>query len=262
MTFDRNIHSTYDRSGPTVRAMTNLALTELVVVCGVGAGVLSTLAGQGGGLVALLALSAAIGPKEALVLTAPGLAVANVHRAWVFRREIDGSIVRRMFAPIVVASALVGMLAVRAPTGLLRALLVLATAIALAKAFGWLNFRVRPAWFAPAGAAIGAFGACSGGAGLLLSPLLVSAGLEGEAFIGTTQLLALALNGGRMVGYFAGGSLTSAALPLAIAMMLALLVGNSAGHALRRWLGKKQLRAIELGTMGLATTLVALGARG
>lgn len=262
MTFDRNIHSTYGYFAPTVPAMSELALTELVVVCGVGAGVLSTLAGQGGGLVALLALSAAVGPKEALVLTAPGLAVANVHRAWMCRREIDRAIVRRMFAPIVVASAVVGTLAVRAPTGLLRALLVVATVIALAKALGWLRFSVRPSWFAPAGAAIGAFGACSGGAGLLLSPLLVSAGLEGEAFIGTTQALALALNGGRMVGYFAGGSLTASVLPLATAMLLALLVGNSVGHSIRRWLGKKQLRAIELGTMALATTLVALGARG
>jgi uncharacterized membrane protein YfcA len=236
-------------------------MIELVLLCGVGAGVLSTLAGQGGGLVALLALSAAMGPREALVLTAPGLAVANIHRAWLYRRSIDRALVRRMLAPILVASGLVGALAVRAPAGLLRALLVIATALALAKAVGWLRFTVSPALFAPAGAAIGAFGACSGGAGLLLSPVLVSAGLEGEAFVATTQVLALGLNSGRMVGYFAGGSLTAKVLPMATALLLALLVGNSLGHAVRGWLDKKQLRTIELGTMALATALVALGFR-
>lgn len=237
-------------------------MIELIVLCGVGAGVLSTLAGQGGGLVALLALSAAMGPREALVLTAPGLAVANVHRAWLYRAHIDRALVRRMIAPLMIASAVVGSLAMKAPTALLRTLLVVATALALAKALGWLNFTVPRRWFAPVGAGIGAFGACSGGAGLMLSPVLVSAGLEGEALVATTQLLALGLNAGRMAGYVAGGTLTVATAPLATVMLLALLVGNGIGHRMRKGLTRRHLRWIELGTMAMATTLVALGARG
>lgn len=236
-------------------------MIEVVIGCGVVAGVVSTLAGQGGGLLALLALSAAIGPREALVLTAPGLAIANVHRAWIFRASIDRSVVRRMFAPIVVASLVAGVLAVKAPAVVLKALLVFATALAMAKALGWARFQVSPRWLAPVGAGIGAFGACSGGAGLMLVPVLVSVGLNGEALIATSQTLALALNTGRLVGYSAGGSMTRELVAMAAAMTVALLAGNAVGIRLRRRLREESLKRIELATMCTATVLVALGAR-
>ena len=236
-------------------------MIEVVIGCGVLAGVVSTLAGQGGGLLALLALSAAIGPREALVLTAPGLAIANVHRAWVFRASIDRAVTRRMFAPIAAASLVVGVLAVKAPPALLRALLVVATGLALAKALGWARFQVNPRWLAPAAASVGAFGSCSGGAGLLLTPVLVSVGLSGESLIATSQTLALALNAGRLVGYSAGGSVTRAILVMAAVMTGALLVGNAVGIRLRRRMREESLRRVELATMCAATALVALGAR-
>lgn len=233
----------------------------IVFVSGLGAGALSMLAGQGGGLLALLALSASLGPREALVLTAPGLAVANLHRAALFRRAIDRAVLRRMFAPMLASSIAVGALAARAPDPLLRALLVIVTMFALARALGAIDVAVPPAILAPTGAAIGAFGACSGGAGLLLVPALVSIGLEGEALIGTTQTLALALNGGRLIGYGAGGSLSASLIPYALAMTLALLVGNVLGQRLRRRLIASHLRRVELTTMVVATTLAALGVR-
>ncbi|MBL8681688.1 MAG: sulfite exporter TauE/SafE family protein [Myxococcales bacterium] len=236
-------------------------MIEVVVGCGVVAGVVSTLAGQGGGLLALLALSAAIGPREALVLTAPGLAIANVHRAWIFRASIDRAVVRRMFAPIVVASLVAGVLAVKAPPALLKALLVFATALAMAKALGWARFQVSPRWLAPVGAGIGSFGAMSGGAGLMLVPVLVSVGLGGEALIATSQTLALALNAGRLVGYTAGGSMTRPLVAMAAVMTIALLAGNAVGIRLRRKLREESLKRIELATMCAATALVALGAR-
>jgi uncharacterized membrane protein YfcA len=239
-----------------------MQVLELVLSVGVVAGAVSTLAGQGGGLLALLALSAAIGPREALVLTAPGLLVANVHRAWLYRRSIDHSVAWRVGRAVVPVSVLVGALAVKAPTAALRALLVLATGVALAKALGWARFHVSPRWLGPAGAIVGAFGASAGGAGLLLTPVLVSVGLTGEALIATTAALAVGLNGGRLLGYGLGGSLSWAILPMALAMTAALLVGNTLGHKARRWLSAKQLRALELSTMALATALVAVGARG
>ncbi|MBI5514199.1 MAG: TSUP family transporter [Deltaproteobacteria bacterium] len=233
----------------------------LVLVCGLVAGAVSTLAGQGGGLLALLALSAALGPREALVMSAPALAVANIHRAWMYRATLARPVVLRLAAAVLPASVLAGAYAVHAPTLLLRALLVFATALALARGLGWVRLRVPVGAYAPAGVVIGAFGATSGGAGVLLTPVLVSAGLTGEALAGSTAAVALALNSGRLVGYGVGGSFVAAMVANAALMTAALLLGNVLGDQLRGVVKAHQLRRFELAAMVVAAALVVSGAR-
>jgi uncharacterized membrane protein YfcA len=239
-----------------------VSLVELIVVCGIVAGVVSTIAGQGGGLLALLALAGVMGPKEALVLTAPALAIANIHRAWLYRDQVQWNIVGRLSLTVLPASLIVGTLALRAPVLLLRALLFVATGLALAKSFKWLSFRIPRVLFLPAGALIGAFGASSGGAGLLLTPVLISAEITGEALVGTTAATALVLNGGRLIGYTLGGSFGPSLVVLAAWMTVSIIAGNQLGHRVRKWLSERQLRNVELSSMVVATTLMLLGARG
>lgn len=247
---------------PRIDAMDAHNLIELVVASGVVAGIVSTIAGQGGGLLAMLALAGVIGPKEALVLTAPALAIANVHRSWLYRDSIQWKIVRHLSITVLPASLIVGALALRAPVMLLRALLFLAVGLALAKAFKLLSFTVPRSFFLPAGAVIGAFSASSGGAGLLLTPVLISAEITGEALVGTTAAIALVLNGGRLVGYAIGGSFNRSMLLLAAWMTFSIIAGNQMGHRIRTWLSEKQLRNVELSSMVIATTLMLFGARG
>jgi uncharacterized membrane protein YfcA len=233
----------------------------LVLLCGLVAGAVSTLVGQGGGLLALLALSAALGPREALVMSAPALAVANIHRAWMYRDFLARAVVSRLAAAVLPASVLAGAFAVHAPTALLRGLLLGATALALGRGLGWVRLRVPSGVYTPAGLVIGAFGATSGGAGVLLTPVLISAGLTGEALAGSTAAVALALNGGRLVGYAVGGSFVPSMVSNALTMTVSLLVGNLLGHRLRGVVDPRRLHGFELGAMALAAALVLSGAR-
>ena len=56
-------------------------MTLALAALGTIAGILTTLAGQGGGLFLLLAIAALVGPHEALAITAPALLLGNLHRA-------------------------------------------------------------------------------------------------------------------------------------------------------------------------------------
>lgn len=234
-------------------------MTSVLLLSGLLAGVISTLAGQGGGLMALLLLSLVVGPRDALVLTAPGLALANIHRAWLFRHAVSMPIVKRLAVTMLPASLLMGTMMLAVPTVILRVLLVFATTVALGRKL--LKVHIPRAAWMPAGAVIGAFGATSGGAGVLLTPVLVSAGLRGEALVGSTAATALALNSGRLIGYTLGGSFTTRLLGASAVMTVALIAGNLLGHRTRKLLTEHSLHRIELGTMVLATLACVAGAR-
>ena len=61
----------------------------LVPVLGVLAGILTTVAGLGGGMVLMLALSLLTSPTVALAATAPALLAGNLHRSVMFRGQVD-----------------------------------------------------------------------------------------------------------------------------------------------------------------------------
>jgi uncharacterized membrane protein YfcA len=234
----------------------------ILVMVGVGAGAMTTLAGQGGGLLALLAVSHGMGPHAALAITAPGLLAANAHRAWLFRAQVRGETLRAVGPAALFASAFAARWTLAVPADALRALLAGATALALARACGLLRITVSRRALGAAGAAIGALSATSGGAGLLVGPLLVSAGLERASLVATSAAVAVAMHAGRLAGYAAGGTLR---IEQAVAVTLftaGLLAGNLLGRALRPRIATGPQRVLELGTMVVAAACAILRARG
>lgn len=230
-----------------------------IVPLGVAAGVLTTLAGQGGGLVLLLALAPFVGPHAALGLTTPALFLGNAHRAYLCRAAVD-----RRLAGLVVLGALPGAylggrLASSASPLFLRLALVAVTSLALAKAVGFLKFAVPRVAYAPAGAVIGALAGTSGGAGLLLGPLVYASGLRGPAFVGTVAVTAVALHAGRLVAYGAHGLLTVSSLPLAALLALGIFAGNALADRLRPRLGAHLTTRIELWTLIVCAVLSVVG---
>src|SRR6188472_908814 len=112
-----------------------MASGQIVVflLLGLVAGVLTTIAGQGGGLLLLLACSALLGPHEALAVTAPALLLGNLHRSTLLRAHIDRTIALPVIAGAVPGALVGGMLAGITPAWALRVLLVGMTGISIAK---------------------------------------------------------------------------------------------------------------------------------
>lgn len=239
-----------------------MPLVALLLPLGVLAGALTTVAGLGGGMLLLLALSLVAGPAEALAITAPALLAGNLHRLVVHRREVDRRVAGAFALGALPGSIAGGALAVAMPPGALQMLLIAATALAVARALGLISFRPPAAALTPAGFGIGAAGATSGGAGLLVSPLLLSAGLTGTAYIATGAAAGVTMHLGRLVAYGAGGLVTRGSLLSSAALAAAILSGNLLGERARRRLDAERSRRIEVGVLVGCVALAVAGIRG
>jgi uncharacterized membrane protein YfcA len=231
----------------------------ILVALGVPAGMLTTIAGLGGGQLLVLALAAVHGPRAALAISAPALLAGNLHRFLMYRRAADHRAALSFAAGALPASLVAGWLAVALPPLVLSILLAGSTLLAIARAAGVIHLRARRETFPIAGAAIGALSAASSGGGLLLAPLLLSTGLGGAAYSATASLCASALHVGRLTGYAAGGSLTTETLGASAVLALAIFAGNRAGDGARRYVPRRAEPWIEHGTL---LACVALGVFG
>jgi uncharacterized membrane protein YfcA len=232
-----------------------LALAPLGLV----AGLLTTLAGLGGGMMLILVLAAWWGdPVRALAVSTPALLVGNVHRALLYRRDLPVPLAPR-FALSALAGALVGgVLALTLPPWLIQVSMVVSAGAAVVRHFvGWnvgLPLRAVPY----VGAAVG-LASTTGGAGLLSGPLLQAAGLTGGAYLATLSLGALSMHVGRLAALGAGGVMAASVWRDAAVLMVCIPLGNQLGSFVRGRVGEGRLAGLEVAT---SATLVALAVGG
>lgn len=222
-------------------------------------GILTTVTGQGGSLFLLLALSFRMSPHAALALSAPALLLGNVHRAIAFRADINWATAKRFSVGALPGSVVGGLLATAVPESLLRALFVVATMLALGKALGWIQFSITPRWHTGAGVSVGFLTGTSGGAAVLIAPVMLAAGLSGRTFIATQSLIALAIHLGRTLAYGTGGMFHGLSLLGLVAVTGALFAGNMVAERIRRQISTRMMSIAEYGTMVTCSALAVFG---
>ncbi|MBX3275892.1 MAG: sulfite exporter TauE/SafE family protein [Sandaracinaceae bacterium] len=208
----------------------------LHLAIGLAAGTLTTVAGMGGGMLVVVALSLVTSPLEAIAVSAPGLLVSNAHRAWLFRASLDRKVAGAFIlgaAPAALAGSLV---AIALPDAVLTWILVTVSLLATARALGWIRVVPGPRTLAPAGAVTGGLAAVSGAG--LVGPVLLAAGLRGDVYVATASASAFAMHLGRIVGYGAGGLFDARSLELSALVLVGLLGGNFAGQWVRERIGE------------------------
>ena len=234
-------------------------MTVALALLGLLAGVLTTLAGQGGGLFLLLGCSMFVGPHAALAITAPALLLGNLHRAVLFRRSIDRGIALRMIAGALPAAFIGGLVAGAMPAWVLQVLLVGLTALSIARAMRWLAFDV-PRWaLGPAGFFIGGMTGTAGGAGVLFAPVLLSSGLRGSAFVATISTVAVATHIGRVVAYASNGLFTRDLLIPTALVAVAISAGNFLGERARARLSDTLTTRLEYGVLVVCVGVALAG---
>lgn len=231
-------------------------MAALLLLFGAAAGVLSTVAGLGGGMLLVLALSAAFDPRAALAMTTPALLGANLHRAWIYRSALD----RRVAGIVLVGaffSALVGSLvAVALPEAWLPWILLVVAALAVVRELGWIHWTPSPRALGPMGFATGTI-AASGG--MIVSPMLLASGLRGDALIATASATAMVIHVGRVLGYGAGGWIDTDTLASSALLLVGLLAGNLAGTRLRAHLGDRVTHGLTYAVLVLVAALALAG---
>jgi uncharacterized membrane protein YfcA len=225
---------------------------------GILAGVLSTVAGLGGGVFLVLSVSLLRDPQTALAITTPGLLLSNLHRFAVYRkhlnRKIGGIFMLGAFPGALIAS----LFTVAMPALAVRIILVMVTALALVRAFGWWRWTPGPRSLAPAGLATGAIGASSGG-GIMIAPILLAAGVQGDAVVATASLSAVVIHVGRVLGYGLTGFITTSTLYESAVLAIALVIGNLVGQRMRGKLSERASERLTYGTMVVCTLIAIAG---
>ncbi len=229
----------------------------LTVVLGLLAGVITTLAGMGGGMVLVLGLALLMEPAVALAATGPALLVGNVHRLWMYKAEVDRGRAWR-YALGGVPGALLGGLALGVvPTLWIQVGMLAIASLAAAKVLaGWAWTPPADA-LVPGGLAVGFTASTAGGGGLIAGPMLLASGLGGRAYVATAAAGAAAVHVARMAGYGAAGVLDVTTLQLGLVLAVLLVVGNALGEKLRQRLDDASVsrleRGVVVGCLGLAT---------
>lgn len=228
---------------------------------GLVAGLVTTVAGMGGGLLLLLVLAALTDPMHALTVTAPALLLGNLHRAWLYRSALSRRVAGALVLGALPGALVGGALALALPDTVLRWTMGLVALLAVARAAGLAQARPPAVATAPAGFVTGLITATSGGAGVLVGPLLLAQGLTGAAYVGTMASGAVAMHAGRLLAYGAGGAVGPGVLLQGLALAGLIVVGNLAGDRVRRRLGPRVQGLVQvavlLTTAGLAVVGVA-----
>ncbi len=172
------------------------ATLGLIAVLAFMTAVFHSVVGVAGGLLLAIGLAPILGVQAVVPVVAVAIMISNSTRVWVFRRAIDWRIYRAVMVtalPGIVAGALLySTLPVAAIAVVLGCFLVLV--VPLRRLLARLEVRVGPRGLAAAGCGFGFVSGTVIGAGLLLVPFLLGAGLAGEGLIAVIATIGFTLN--------------------------------------------------------------------
>jgi uncharacterized membrane protein YfcA len=186
-----------------------------------GAAVLSGMSGFGGGLIITLFITPIIGAKAVVPVLAVAMGITNLSRVWFFRTALNPRIVALLAGPGAVAAVLGSMLYVRLDPSVVQALLGIVLIGSMIPRHYLAKHRISPNRTVLVGIG-GLYGFLSSvvvGAGIILVPTMLGAGLAGAALLATDAAIAVLIN---IVKIFMFGTLDALTLKLFI---IALLMG-------------------------------------
>lgn len=173
--------------------MTTIVL--VICIC-IGAAAVSGMSGFGAGLIITMFITPIVGVRAVVPAMSVVMLINNMSRVWFFRKGLNWRMVRLIAIPGVITSVFGSMLYVRMDSDLIQTLLgaFLILSIPLRR---WLNARQwvpGDATLIATGGAFGFLGSLMVGAGVLIVPLLLGAGLAGSALLATDAAIAVAVN--------------------------------------------------------------------
>lgn len=230
----------------------------LAALLGLLAGGITTVAGMGGGVVLLAALSVLFDPHTAIAWTAPALLLGNAHRAWLYRSAAHWPSVGAVSLGTVPASLAGGFLAAALPPSAVALAILGIGLLGLVRALGWLSWRPSVGQTVPLGALGGLLTAAGGGgAGVIVGPVLLARGLLGLPYVATMAWTAVFLHASRLLAYGLGGLADGADLVAGLLLACTIALGNLAGDRLRRRLGEGLQGRVQVGALGLCVVMAA-----
>lgn len=191
-------------------------------------GTLSGISGFGAGLMMSAYLLPVLGARAAVPVLAVAMVLTNAGRIWAFRQGLD----LRRAVPVlagVLPGSLAGASAFSALSGPMADLVVgafLVLTVPLRRALAGRAVMGHPVMLVGGGAITGILSGMTTGAGVLLVPLLLGAGLAGPALLATDAFVSGSMHAVRCIGYGATGLLPGDLILLGLALGAATVPGS------------------------------------
>ena len=213
-----------------------------------------SVSGYAGGLILAICIAPVIGVKAVVPVLALSLLISHTSRAWAFRGGFQWPIYRDVMVTAIPGILLGASVYSVLPIGWIAVVLGLffLSAAPLRRLMQRAEFEVGRKSLMAAGVPFGVLSGAAIGAGMILAPFFLGAGLAGEALLGTMAAVAFTVNVLKTL-VFSGFSVLTWDLAVAGAAIGACTVpGNLTG----RWIVKNTPIRVHI---ALVEVVVALG---
>lgn len=227
----------------------------LVLAAAFLTGVFHTYSGFAGGALLSVVLAPILGIAAIVPVLAIGLVVSATSRMWVFRRHLDIPRFLNVMVPAVpgiIAGAVIYTGLSAAAIAILLGAVLLSSA-ALRRRLASKGRPVTRTGLAVAGSAFGFLSGMTLGAGMILIPFLIGAGLQRERLAAVVAGIGFSLNLTKSAVFIATASIDTHLAALGLAIGLCTIPGT--------WLGYRLLRAtsMRLHTFFVESLVLAAG---
>ena len=206
----------------------------LVALAAFGTALFHSVSGFAGALLLSVCLAPLLGVKAVVPVVAVAMVISNSNRSWLFRQAISWPVYRAIMItalPGIILGAVVYIyLPVRAIAIILGVFLILS--IPLRRILKKRNYKVGMRGLSTVGIGYGLISGTVFGAGMILGPFLLGAGIVGEGLVGMIAVLGLTLNLTKSLVFGIGELLDSNMLTAGIVIGLFTIPGGYAG----RWI--------------------------
>jgi uncharacterized protein len=213
------------------------------------AGTCSGMTGFGGGLLLPPILAPILGVQHVVPVLSFGMLMTNAHRLWLYRQHANLKLIGAVLITTVPAVALGTTIYLELPPDVIAIVLgsFLLLSIPVGRYFAKRKLALGPAGLSIAGGFFGVISGTTPGSGMLMVPVLLGAGLVGEAFLATDASISIAVNLTKAVIFNRLGGLPLELLAVGLLIGLCTVPGNYAARwILRRTSVRLHTRLLEI----------------
>lgn len=244
-----------------------LFTATLLILVGIAAGALTTIASLGGGILLIAILSLFWSPVTVLGVTAPALFIGNASRVAMLSGDVDWRVVGRFSLTSVPAALGSSLVAASLPADTLGVLVAIFLLLFVLHEVGMVPLRPlarepeaparaeqpRPIWLADLGGAIaGIVSGLAGGAGFVSSPFLHAIGLPPRSLVATSAACMGVIHLAKGAGFTFASVLTPALFPQALTLAIGIVGGNALGTKVLDRMSRETFRRVLIVAVALA----------
>lgn len=226
------------------------ALSLLVVaVAAFVAGTCSGMTGFGGGLLLPPVLAPIIGVQHVVPVLSFAMLMTNAHRLWLYRTQADLKLIGAILITLIPAVLIGATIYLALPAPVISIVLgcFLLISIPVGRILAKRRLRLGRAGLSIAGGLFGLVTGATPGAGMLMVPILLGAGLVGEAFLATDASISVAINLTKAVMFNRLGGLPFDLLAVGLVIGAGTIPGNYAARwILRRTTVRLHTQLLEI----------------